>query len=368
MSDPSPAAKRIAEEISRIAGHVPGVTKTFGDDKKLAETLASILATDDNFQQTGGIFFQPGSDAFETADRFTRIHVEQYRQTGRPSLPALAMHHAQILGLDPTGPHYRALILVAARAELAQAVEPDYHSKFHYVDVAAMTATYLEKNNELAAAGIPGAPYLTPEQQALALTAAIGHDLDHPGGKNPPGDHYHFEEKSFRALEPLLIEAGLGRQEIGDFHTMLLTTSPDGPHAVLKAVAKAQCAGQAPDWGKLDPNGKFPELRALTTPALIQMAAILSDADLYASSGAGMKSNVKMSELFTRELQKAGHNFDFRSDADRQYFLDNIIGEHYASVAGLVTAGAALEALRAETKQNLSATAAKNAPPPPAGP
>ncbi len=47
-----------------------------------------ILSVD---PEKGGVFFQLGSDAVQTAEAFTQIHIEQYRKTGRPSLPALAI-------------------------------------------------------------------------------------------------------------------------------------------------------------------------------------------------------------------------------------------------------------------------------------
>ena len=191
MTD-TPSAEQVAREVSRVLAESNG-GGSLATDARLAATVQNIQAIDQSFQQQGGVFFQTGANAFETAERFTQIHVEQYRETGRPSLPALAVHHAEKLGLDHNSPEYRAMILVAVRAEMETAIKPDYHSKNHFLDVAAMTANLLEKNNEMAASG-RGTP-LTKQEQALTFISAIGHDLDHEGKGNAPGDPL-FNEKN----------------------------------------------------------------------------------------------------------------------------------------------------------------------------
>ena len=353
MSEPSSAVAKVAEEVSRILKDNP---QAFGNDPRLKRALQDIQALDKNFKEIGGIFFHAGSNAFETAEKFTQTHVESYRQTGRPSLPALAMHHAEQMGLDKNSPAYKALIMVAVRAEMKAAVTPDYHSKFHYMDVAAMTANLLEKNSEMVKAGVAGAVPLTQHEQALTFIAAMGHDLDHEGGTNPPHDPLHFEQRSFYLMEPLLQEAGLTAEDISKIYTILMTTSPDGPHAVLKAAAQAQRTGSAVDFTAVDPKNRFPELHVLGRDSkLTQMAAIVSDSDLYASSGAGMKSNQVMSALFTTELKKGDPNIDLTTDNARKFFLDNIVGKDgYASNAGRAVAAESLEALRKETDYRLA--------------
>src|SRR5262249_54774026 len=152
----------------------------------------------------------------ETAERFTRIHIEQYRDGARPSLPLLVAHHLDDIGLAPDSPHYKAALLAAARAEVDGATVPQYHNKNHFADVTAQTAEFLNHNNTLADKGVAGAHKLTIEEIADSITAAVAHDIDHPGGKNaPPGERataknrLRLEEASFDALEPLLKKAGL---------------------------------------------------------------------------------------------------------------------------------------------------------------
>lgn len=367
---PSEAARRIAAEVSRVVQQSPNAANSFAGHENVQTVLRDIQALDRNFSQTGGVYFQAGSNAFQTAEDFTRIHIEQYRQSGRPSLPALALHHAEKLGLDNNSPEYKAMILVAARAEMKLASTPDYHSQFHYTDVAAYTANLLEKNNDMVNANHGGKP-LSKKEQALTFLAAIGHDLDHDGNGNPAHDPLFNEEKSFNKMLPLLQEAGLGAQDIKTVHTILQTTSPNGPHAVLKEAAQAQREGRTANWDKVDKDNKFVDLRAELeqSPKMTQMAAMVSDADL-AGSSISMKSNQVLSELLTAEVKKAGGNLDFTTDGSRKFFLDNIVGKDgYASDAGRATANDAFMALRNETEQRLAAKAAETKPvDPPAKP
>ncbi|MDD9901033.1 MAG: hypothetical protein OXT65_08655 [Alphaproteobacteria bacterium] len=353
------ASEIVAHEVLRVLQDTEGSADLFGGDAELKATLDSVTQMDRSFEQNGGVFFQAGNDAFETAQTFTDIHVEQYRETGRPSMPALAVHHAEQLGLEQETPEYKALLLVAMRAETKAAAEPDYHSKHHYMDVAAVTATALKANNDMCDMEHPDAVPLTKQEQALTLIAAIGHDLEHDGGKNPKENHYFYEQKSLDAMHPLLEAAGLEQNDIQKIDMIVLGTSPDGPHAVLKNTAKAALNDEAPDMAKIDPENKFPEIHGLAaTPAMAQMAAIVADADVYASSGAGMESNVKMSALFTDELQSAGIPMDLRTDGARKFFLNNIVGEDgYASKSMRALANESFHALREETERRLEAPA-----------
>jgi hypothetical protein len=261
--------------------------------------------------------------------------------------------------LDKNSPAYKALMMVAVRAEVKNGHPPPYHSKFHYTDVAAMTANLLEINARMKD-GVP----LTRHEQALTFIAAIGHDLDHNGRGNPPIDPFYNEKKSFRLMQPLLKKAGLSAEDIHKIYLILMTTSPNGPHAVLKGIAHAQRKGEKPDFFRLDPEDKFLELRVLAAdPKLTQMAAIVSDSDLYASSGAGMASSAVMSGLLTLEMKRAGVNVDLTTDSARKFFFDTIVGqEGYASRAGRLAANDSFEALRAENERRLAAAAKDKKP------
>jgi hypothetical protein len=347
-------AEDVAREILRIRNENP---QAFNTDAHFWKTLQEVQKLDKHFKETGGVFFHVGSSASDTAEEFTRIHVEQYRETGRPSLPALALHHAERMGLNKGSADYKALIMVAVRAEMKLAVTPDYHNKFHYTDVAAMTANLLEENNKMLKAGTKGATDLSKHEQALTLIAAIGHDLDHDGHSNPADDLLFNESKSFELMFPLLEKAGLSGADIGKIHTILMATSPDGPDAVLQAVAQAMREGKvinpAAKPFSQAPLNKFPALTESLRkdPRLVQMAAIVHDADLYGST-AKLNSSVAMSGYLTTEMNKAGVKVDLTTDQAREGFLKKV--KSYTSNVGRAVAGKSLNALRRETKQRIA--------------
>ncbi|MFN3826638.1 MAG: hypothetical protein ACK4NR_03330 [Micavibrio sp.] len=361
---PSQTVRNLAASIGSIFKDNPEALTSFEGQDKLNGILKEIEDLDHDFEQKGGIYFRAGEDPFETAKEFTRIHVEQYRQGGRPSLPALAFHHAEGLGVPAESPAYKALLLVSTRAEMKLAIEPDYHSKCHYADVTAFTANLLNKNNQLVAQGDRQAVNLSVQEQALTLIAAIGHDLDHEGKGNPPEQPLLNEEASFAKMLPLLQAAGLEQDDIEKIHVILQTTSPNGPHAVLKEAAKAHREGREPDWVKADKDDRFTGLRAAleADTRITQMASMVSDADLAASS-ISMESSQVMSALLTNEFKKSGGNIDFTTDAARKFFLDNIVGtEGYASAAARALANPAFMALRQETERRLAAASPKSSP------
>ncbi len=378
IGDPLKQSGSLQDIIANITAGNPALVNVLGGQATFNQTLANIGTLDSTFQSRGAMFFETGSNAFETADKFTQIHIDEYRSNGRPSLPALAAHHAEKLGLDTGSPEYKAMLLVATRAEVEHSVMPDYHNQFHYTDVAAMTANLLAKNNEFVASGDARGVPLTKQEQALTLMTAIGHDIDHAGKSNPPNDPLYNETQSFKAMEPLMREAGLTEQQIKNVHTILMTTSPNGPHAILKSLAKGDREGapatldgikEADFEGKkkmgIDPATikplDFPVLKDLEgNSKLTQMAAMVSDADLYASGGAGMASNMVMSTALTDEGKKfMGSNLDFTTDGSRKFFLDGIVGkEGYASNAGREVINAQFEAMRNETEQRLAAAKA----------
>ncbi len=338
-------AQTLPNTVKEMAAQNPDIVEAFGGQEKFNAAMEKIGTLDTKFDARGGVFFHLGSTPAETAEAFTKIHVDNYRDVGRPSLPALVAHHLDEIGLAKDDPHYKAALLVASRAEVDLAKTPQYHNTNHYADVTAQVAELVKRNNELAEQGVPGAQKLTPQEMADSITAAVGHDIEHPGGKNAaPGEavtadnRLRLEEQSFKTIEPLLKDAGLDAKAMGDIHTMIQTTSPDGPHGILKAIAKAQQEGKPVEWAKLDPNNKMPELRDLAEklkadPKLTARSAILEDSELGASAFEGLRSNVKMSQGFTQELQERNYGENLQGPSARQGFSDFVVGEGPASAA-----------------------------------
>lgn len=296
------------------------------------------------FQAGGGTYFVAGSDSFQNAAEFTKVHIDLYRDKNcRPSLPLLAEHLADCLGIDKTGADYKALLLVALRAEIGQEDPPPaYHNALHFIDVAATTAAYLQHS-----------PGLSTHEKALTLIAAVGHDIDHGGAPNPADDPVYNEEKSFKQMEPLLSDAGLSAEDIMKIRTILLTTSINGPKDALKKVAHCYRAQQPVDASFV--SGAFSALTPLVRDKnLTQMAAIVVDADIYASSGAGLKASNAMTSLFAAEMQKLGVPGTFTGDAARIGFFKYVIGEDYLSDAARLLSGPSFKALWKASEKNLS--------------
>jgi hypothetical protein len=359
----APDSGDVAHEVARILAENPQV---FGDDPELLRTMQSIREMDTKFSKRGGEFFKVNNNAFITAADFTKIHVFDYFEKGRPSLTALAIHHADIMGLDKNSTDYKTLILIAFRAEMKTAVTPDYHNKFHYLDVAAMTANLLEKNAGMVKEKLAGVMPLTQHEQTLAFIAAIGHDLDHDGLSNPPQDMFFDEKKSFYMMEPVLRRAGLSPEDRDRICTILLTTSSDaikdeqgkrwyGPTEVMRRIVLAQRAGEEIDLSKIDPANAFPVLceKLVKDPHLAEICAIVTDADV-AGSSISLTSSQEYSQRLASERKKAGENADLLSDQARKWFLDNIVGGSYFSQAAQVVADKSLQAVRRKTDQRIA--------------
>ncbi len=355
-------AHEAVAEINRVIGQNPEAINLLGGDDVLKETIDSIFALDNAFENRGEFLFRAGENAFETAEEFTRLHIKDYRENGRPSFVTMAMEFAEEIGLDSESDEYKAMILVALRAEVANEASPQYHSKNHYADVMALTGKLVQKNNELADMGAPNAVSLSMQQQAIPFIAAIGHDIDHMGKANPLDDPLYNEMISFEKMKPFLGEADIDEKCIRQIELILMITSPNGPHAIIKEVARANRDGDMVDWNFVDPDNKFPQLRIFEQDSqLTQMAAILSDSDLYASSGAGIESSNITSDLLTKEVRASGVNMDFRSEKARMGFFDLIVGKQgFASIAGRYVANDMYMAMRAQTAENIAAKKLNN--------
>lgn len=302
-------------------------------------------------------------------------------EKSRPSVPAFAAHAVATLKKDYRAINglpikldalERAIALTALRAEMVHGKVPGisrpnaYHDALHTLNVATLTFAMIETNNRQSAQD-PQVEKLDLRQRYILLLAAIGHDIDHPGVGNPPSNHYKNENASFATLRKIMIHAGVGQDDQDAIETLIRTTSPNGPHAVMKQAAVAHHAGEKPDWDKIDPSGKFPELQTLNSPKLAEMAAILSDADLGASAGFGFDMNQEMSRRLTGEAKYAGQAIDFTTPQARAFFIEKIVGEQgFASRAGGALMNDAFQELHSQTQRVIAsqkAAAANTAKP-----
>ncbi len=358
----------VTTEIRRVLEDVPARREAFPTKEVLelktppiekmgAQHVEKIIGNVELQQQKSidqnAEVFAAGKTAEETAKNFVDANINQ---DVRASLPGSTIHNARQLDLDPNGPGYKASITIATMAEntVGQGLLPAYHNQQHFKEVGEITTVLIQKNDEMFKSGVAGAVDLSEMDKGLLAAIAPGHDLAHAGNSNPEGDHYFNEKKSFELMKPVLEDAGFSKADIARAEIIIKTTSPNGAHAVLKGVAKAHEQGVAVDWDKLDPDNKFLDLRVLDGPdghKLTQMAAMLSDADLYASSGAGMEANIAKSLVLSQEM-----GMDLTTDGARKFFLDNIVGGQYASAAGREMADKTLTKLLNKTNDNLEAT------------
>lgn len=382
----APAARSVAELIANLAADKESGTRAVydlfnGKNSKAAEgfrqTIREIIEADARYGELteyNGIIcahsHQNGTDVIQS---FKDICIDNWRQDYRPSLPTIAAKKLKRFGVDiyeaddlPADEKAvaEAIMLVSARAEMIRGEPPtaqskakmnDYHNTVHTAFVAEVAGFLAEKNNLMEDGG-ESPVFFSRKQQMLILLAALSHDVDHDGTGNPPDNPYLNEEKSFNTVKPLMAAAGMGKEDIEAVHMMLRVTSPNGPHAYLKAAAAAYNKGRVPEAEEIDMEGKFPELVPLLADrALLEMASILSDADLFVSAGAGTEASDEMSDRLTKELQKAGLDIDLRGDKPRMGFMDHIVSKSgFTSYAGRAAGNDNFEKMYAETQERLA--------------
>lgn len=281
---------------------------------------------------------------------FLRDCVQGWTGRRRPGLPQLA--HALLrekgINIDSLPSEYevvpqeraiiRAIMLTALRAEMNRSVgnRPNaYHNPAHTAHVATM-AGYLTDLNDQLLEGYGRFVEFTRRDKLLTVLAAFAHDIDHPGRPNPADDKYKNEKMSLAAVMPIMRGAGMSARDIKRVETMILTTSPNGPHAYLKEVAQAHSHRYL---FKHNPAKGYDELAHLDADReLVQMAAILSDSDLFASAGTGIDGSRLMARRLTTECRRAGINVDFTTAAACKGFLQHVVGMNgfssQAAIAG----------------------------------
>jgi 3'5'-cyclic nucleotide phosphodiesterase len=335
----STSAKDPAKRIRETWVKNPVVLENFGGEAVFNATVDKIAALDQRFQSQRGIYFQLGSSPAKTAQMFADTQLK-YRQTSvRPSLPAQVVHYLNEIGLSEKDPYYQAALLVAARAEVEHPSHPEYHGPYHFSDVIAQTIEFLKKNNELAAINVRSV-MLSPQELAIGIAAAAGHDIGHPGGKNAyPGekmasDPFRLEKKSVQIIEPLLQIAGMPRESIARTKVAILATSPDmnGPANLLREISRLDKAGEPIEWQKLPDHESFFDLRLLAEdPAARLLSQTLRAADIGQSCLFGLRSN----EIATLELQAEWEN---------RGYTDKLLGDSIAPDGAVIRDGQSLKA------------------------
>jgi 3'5'-cyclic nucleotide phosphodiesterase len=316
------------------------VIENFGGPTVFARTIERVDALDEVFRSAGGAYFHVGSSSAEALKNFAATQLK-YRRTGvRPSLPGQAAHYLDLIASPSNDPHYRAALLVAARAELEHHSRPEYHSTYHVSDVIAVTIEFLKKNNALAARGVRGAVKLSRQELAVGIIAAAGHDVGHPGGKNAlPGetvarDPFRLERRSVDIIGTLLRAAQLPSMSVAKITAAIFSTSPDcnGPGKLLREIDQRENAGEPIEWSKLPEHEQFPELRLVAEDSATRaISQSLRCADLAQSCMFGLRSN----EMATRDLQAEWRN---------RGYSDQLVGDIVAEDGAVIRDGKTLRA------------------------
>lgn len=340
----------------------------FGGGRPFGQVLATIEAierangpvVDPDFLVKDELFvMRAGSDATHAAMEFSRL-MDKWDHGTRPSLPGAAYGWLDQLGLLNTDNPYQnklndAALLIAARAEMVKGAappgaaktddEPEYHSRLHFLHVLQAAGHLLERHGKRSAAN-PDMPALNNHDQTLLLIAALAHDIDHPGHGNRKCARtdkailYENEEKSFLIANEICEACGLGAQDRNKVLAMVRTTDPNGPHKFMKNAMQAHEEGQTPRLEDAAPNPgeaqRFYDLSPiLEDKKLCYMSAVLSDADLFVSAGAGFHAQFRNSEKFSKEMNASGVRIDFTTAGARDFFFRDIVGEKgFASAAG----------------------------------
>ena len=376
-------AKRV-QEVAASAGDPSVIQTAFNGQAGLQATLQEAARVDRAFRYP--VSGRDSTDVFraddpDTIEKYSKLCVEYWSLDHRPSLPAIAQAeinriHGTAVDGEQDDPHMQALqnatYLIAARGEMIKGQVPDdtvkardmnaYHNAVHTGHVALMANILSEKNNLMAADG-QAAFALTDEERVLVLLAAFAHDIDHGGGGNPKDDIYHFEEQTYNVVQPLMAACGVSEAHQEQMHMILRTTSPQGPQTFLKQAAKIYQNGDTPTADAVDPDGEFPELHAmLDDPRLVQMCAIISDADLFASAGAGKDANYVQSIKLSREMKEAaGQDIDFTTDQAFKGFANFVVGDGFASYAGQALGNDRFYDLLTQAERNIERAAAQDA-------
>jgi|GEM_PF-4472287 len=374
-SEISEIAKNVAQLVSAIAEGADNpavIEEAFKGNESLQDILRETLRLDEEY---GDIAALDGVLSLADADvvqAYADVCVRGWNPDFRPSLPAIAVAELnrihgrdfaeydarELSGLD------KAAVMVAARAEMIKGEAPTdarkeqqnaYHNGVHTGHVGVAAGLLSSANNALVAEGKSNIT-LTPDERLVIMIAAFAHDIDHGGGANPAGDIYHFEEKSFEAAKPLLEACDLTQNQMEQIHSMIRTTSPNGPHSFLKSVAKFYQTGEKPDITEIDPDNKFPELHQMAKDErLVQMAAILSDSDLFGSAATKRAGNRVQAQKLTKEMRSSGIDVDdFATDKSLTGFANFVMGEGFTSYAGQAHGNHNFITMLAEAKANLA--------------
>lgn len=269
-----------------------------------------------------------GANGAKLADLF-----QDWRDADRaPSICSILLAVSDQHDIDQNSPVFQAALLTGIAADIT--LDNPYHDNNHFREVVAATVRIINTNNELFATETKDVIWIGPQTAAKVLLAAAGHDLNHDGtGNSQGGEHqqYRLEQQSIDTMMPFMQAVGLDDETVEDVQVIIrvtdVSTTENGtsPHAYMKQAAKTAQSGE-----DIDRESLPEDLRKLATDKmLLQIASILSDADLSPSAATTYDFNQRMSELLQKEIpgMKVG-------PSSTDFFCKFIVGGEFTSIAG----------------------------------
>lgn len=241
--------------------------------------------------------FEAGFEAGRLSALYGRWACEHF------DLVAVASVLGGEAGIDPRDPLGQASIAMA-RATSGWHGHP-YHSVLHHAEVACcamMLATLAD---------------VDPRQRGLLLCAALGHDI----GFDPaaPRQPFHLEAIAADTTDDIMKASNVGAADRSAIRTLILATEPSA-RRVLRLLADGNPPGEVPH--------QIAGLQA--NASLVELAAILSDADVMPSAGLTPEWSAIECERLSRE---SGHEVDATAFAR---FLDGLVGATFISAPGVL--------------------------------
>ncbi len=282
------------------------------------------------------ILFAPGSAGpLPAGHAIARMFVRWRKDP--PSMPALLIVAAAHFNIPAETPAFKAALMAAVAAEVPSRLP--YHSNHHFREVVAMMARLCDANNALAQVGTAGTMMLSPDDVALCLLAAVGHDLLHDGKGNAPQGNwtpYRLEDRAIAAIAPFMAAAGVSVHDMECARVMIRVTdtsaapNADSPHKVLRKVFNGDASVTVP-----------PELAALIGDKKLQtLAALMSDADLSPSGATNYLFCRMQTHLFAAETPGF-----VASDRSMGGFLGFVLENRFLSHAAIAASQPSLSTL-----------------------
>jgi hypothetical protein len=367
--------------VSGAKGGAAAIHAAFGGPDKYWQTYYAIKNVDDyssgNTARLAQDFAQAETSCKSLKDHFDRF-LSGWSQTHRQSLPAIAFDLMKGLGVTEqqvlTGQGLsadehalaRAMVLVAARAEMIRGEplspamskqENPFHNTLHTASLPLVSMQFIREYDKLARTG--QVPAFTLADKMEILLSGFGHDIDHDGRPNPADQPFFNEKRSCERILPILYACGVSDKHRSSIVATILATSPNGGLQFLKKISHAIADGKELRIEELDPEGKNRMLHGLLDhPVNAFKAAIVEDADLYASTAAGDKAWKIMSQRLTEEQKSVGLDVDFTTQKSRMGFLDFIVSRFgFSSPSARKLCNRDIEACRAQTEERIKVEA-----------